>query len=98
MKKRGKLNKRLLIVRGEVEKNRIRTDIEEIENKIRESHKQEIWKNEAEAVEAIKDNVKYFYQYAKQKSIVRTSIGPLEVGNELTSDPVVIIIIIRVKG
>ena len=87
MKKRGKLNKRLLDVRGEDAKNRIRADIAQIENRISHSHMQEIRKNEADAVRAIKENVKYFYQYAKHKSKIKVSVGPLEDGEEITADP-----------
>ena len=87
MKKRAKLNKRLLNSRGDTERDRIKAIIKEIQVKLSESHMDELKRNESEAVQAIKENVKYFYQYAKKRSKLKVSIGPLEDDNALTTDP-----------
>ena len=60
----------------------------QIELEIRDSIKEEAMKKEFEAIEKIKTNPRAFFTYAKKKSKVLTSIGPLQDKNKkLQSDP-----------
>ena len=51
------------------------------------SHEQEIKNREARAVEKIAADPKYFYNYARTLSKVKTPIGPLTDGENIVSDP-----------
>ena len=76
MRKRSKLQKKL---HSESDPNsmRIVQEILNVEQKLKESHIIESNNKEKKAVANIKENPKYFYQYARSKSKLQTSIGPL---------------------
>ena len=59
----------------------------ELEEALQKSHLEEERMEESAAVASIKQNYKYFFKYVKRKGEVRTSIGPLLVGDKLSSDP-----------
>ena len=80
MKKRGKILKKEQ-THAQIQKLR------SIEEALQKSHMEEEKREEANAVDMIKLNPKYFFNYVKRKGQVKTSIGPLLVGNRLTSDP-----------
>ena len=62
----------------------------QIEIEIRDSIKEEAQKKELEVINKIKTNPRAFFSYAKKKSKVITSIGPLlDKENKLQSDPTV---------
>ena len=76
MRKRSKLQKKL---HSESDPNSLRIvqEILNVEQKLKESHITESNNKEKKAVANIKENPKYFYQYARSKSKLQTSIGPL---------------------
>ena len=49
----------------------------DIEKKLQKSYRESEEYMEDSAVEAIKDNPKYFYKYTKKRSKCTTKIGPL---------------------
>ena len=69
-----------------------------LEEQLAASHIEEIRQREEQAVESIKVNPKYFYDYAKSKCEVRVEIGPLLDGaGELISDPFRMSEILRIQ-
>ena len=86
MRKRSKLNKKLRLTnhRGN---NKTKRELELIEYRLLESHKREARLMENRAVEKIRENPKYFFSYAKQKSRVKVPIGPLEEAGSIVTDP-----------
>ncbi|XP_076047312.1 uncharacterized protein LOC143028835 [Oratosquilla oratoria] len=64
-------------------KNKIKT----IENKLAESHENELKTEERRAVDAIKNNPKYFYSYARSKAEIRSSVGPISWQGRQITDP-----------
>ena len=87
MRKRSKLNKKLNQMPTELQKSQIVSELHVIDNKIVASHRAELTNNEREAVEKIKNDRKFFYKYAKSKSIVKAPVGPLKIGDELITEP-----------
>ena len=61
--------------------------LKDLEEALQRSHLEEEKTEESAAVASIKLNYKYFFKYAQKKGQVRTTIGPLLVGDRLTSDP-----------
>ena len=86
MRKRSGLKKRLQRAR-ESNRRDIESQIAAIEERISESHLNELKRNEEKAIEAIRSNSKFFFKYAKQKAETRTEIGPLRRGSELVCEP-----------
>ena len=62
-------------------------ELEDLEEALQKSHMEEEKSEESAAVASIKKNCKYFFKYVERKGKIRTSIGPLLVGDRLTSDP-----------
>lgn len=58
-----------------------------IEKALKKSYDEEMSYQEEKAVQAIKRNTKYFYNYAKKFHKIKTNIGPLMDGHEIISDP-----------
>ena len=56
----------------------LKVNILEIDRMLCESHERELKIAEENAISAIKDNCRYFFEYAKSKSIVKSNIGPLK--------------------
>ena len=70
----------------------------QIEIDIRDNIKEEALKKELDVINKIKTNPRAFYSYAKKKSKVITSIGPLvDTNNKLQSDPTVMSNILQEK-
>ena len=67
-------------------KERITTEIKELEDKLKESIINQKNTEEKRAVEAIKKNAKYFYSYANKKLKKRVDIEPLENEGVLITD------------
>ena len=85
MRKRRKLTEKLKVT-GENHKVRIKSKLIEIEMLLQRSHSEARSRKEQLAVKAIKTNSKYFFNYAKQFSSTKSSIGPLlNENNEYTS-------------
>ena len=68
-------------------KNSILKEIETIEEKLKLSHKMEAEKKEHDAISKIKENPKYFYRYAREKSVVKSPIGPFIQDNKTIVEP-----------
>ena len=77
MRKRTKLRKKLRNIINTEIRTQTENKIISIEEKLKRSVELENDRKETNAVSCIKTNPKYFYKYAANKSIVRTSVGPL---------------------
>ena len=82
MRKRRKLQHRVsatpLATAG-----RLQAKIADINEKLRQSINAELEREERRAVETVKNNSKYFFSYAKRRTKLKTSIGPLERNGEM---------------
>ena len=89
MKKRAKIRIKLETSRmSDLNKSRLKDDLLENDTKIKESHEREDLDEERVAVSRIKDDARYFYKFAKKKSTMKSTIGPLKkLNGELTSEP-----------
>ena len=58
-------------------KLKFQTELIDIEKKLQKSYKTHQLENEQKATKAIKSNSKYFFNYAKRFSKIKSSIGPL---------------------
>lgn len=87
MRRRCKWNKKLskLTHRNDIE--RLKYKLEEVEERIKESHMEELKREENKAIDAIKLNSKFFFKYADKKKTMRAGIGPLKKDGQLVSDP-----------
>ena len=67
-------------------RNNLQNELIQVEVKLQKLYKESNLYHENKAVDAIKDNVKYFYSYAKKRSKVKVKVGPLlnEETNTLT--------------
>ena len=87
MRKRTKILKKLKYVdKHSPQKAKLENKVEDIETKIKESHKKQQEHEEQQAVSSIKRNPKYFYTYAKRKLKTRVQIGPLKDGGKLVEN------------
>ena len=82
MRKRLNLRKKSANFKG-LNYHRITQQLVKIEEQLKSSHLQEIQNNEAKAISRMKSDPKYFYKYAKSKSITKSVIGPFIVEGEL---------------
>ena len=87
MRRRKKLNKKLLNAHGEQAKVQLTQKIDELESRLLESHRREREYDKERAVLAIKDNPKYFFSYARRKSEVKAMVGPFLKDGKIISDP-----------
>ena len=86
MRRRGKLRKQILYCNSR-STVKLSEEILKIEHKIQDSHISERKKQEEMAISKIKDNPRYFYQYARSKSTVKTAVGPfINAENQLIFD------------
>ena len=71
-------------------RNNLYSELIQVEVKLQKLCKESNLYHENKAVDAIKENVKYFYSYAKKKSKVKTKVGPLlnQETNTLTVDSI----------
>ena len=68
--------------------SRLKSELQNVEEQLSMNKEKHIMKIETEAIENIKSNPKYFYRYAKAKSVIRSNIGPLlNSKGDLTSHP-----------
>ena len=82
-RRRKRINKTLINVRSSRRKNKLSSELIDIEKKLTKSYKEEREYQEHIALGSIKKNVKYFYKYVCRFSKVKQKIGPLtdEAGN-----------------
>ena len=75
--RRRRIVKRLITVKSPATRDKLRAEMIDIEKKLQKSYRESEEYMEDRAVEAIKDNPKYFYKYTKKRSKCTTKIGPL---------------------
>ena len=80
MRKIIKLKKRMPPNTSTRQRRKLSEQLMKLEMKLADSHKRERDREEANAVNAIASNPKYFYTYAKSKSRIKTQVGPLRDG------------------
>ena len=86
MKRRSRINKRLLNMTSISRKDKLTKELIQIEMKLQESRKNSTIYEEQKAIKSIKKNSKYFFTYAKKFSKVRQGVGPLKSNNEYIYD------------
>ena len=88
MRRRNKYRKRLQKATHEARKSALKSKLIQIERCLQESYNSQAVHDENKAVEAIKENPKFFYSYAKKRLKTQSGVGPLmdKQGNA-THDP-----------
>ena len=86
-RRKMKLTKKLTSNRTEEQKARIVLEIQQIDDELIQSHQNEIKTKENSAVNKVKNDSKYFFNYAKSKSVNRCPVGPLKAQNKLVTNP-----------
>ena len=77
MRRRTRINKRLLRTTSSSIKDKLRKELIKIERELQKSRKNSKAYEERKAIQAIKRNAKYFYTYAKKFAKTKGNIGPL---------------------
>ena len=77
MRRRRRIAVQLQKVTSENRRKKMMTEARDIEKKLQKSYRETRDINEQKAVDAIKNNSKYFFNYAKKFSKVASGIGPL---------------------
>ena len=77
IKRRRKITKKLLHTNSKPKKDKIKDELLQIEKKLQKSFKESKRHVESKVIDSIKKNSKYFFTYAKKKSKLQSSIGPL---------------------
>ena len=85
-RKKSKLTKRLNSILPQAQRERIVSEVQKIDEAIIQSHKTELNNKESLAISKIKDDNKFFYNYAKSKSTTRCPVGPLKGQNGLITN------------
>ena len=84
MRRRHRTKLQLLKVTSDRRKEKLISQLIQIEKEIKESHRIQLEDQERNAISSIERNPKYFFSYAKRFSKIRTGIGPLiDAGNAL---------------
>ena len=86
MRRRAKLNQKLSCS-SQIQQASIIRQLTNIELDIKHSHAEEAAYQENTAVDAIGKNYKFFFKYAKNKSTIKTNIGPFIVNGVLIDQP-----------
>ena len=88
MRRRTKLRKALSRESAEPRRSKIMSQLIQIEKDLQESYRTQQTTEEEKAVEAIRENPKFFYSYTKSRSHVRSTVGPfLNESGDYVSDP-----------
>ena len=77
MRNKNYLRKKLSTTTSLVKMNNIKSEMKDIEEKLKSSHEAERIQDEQRAVGRIKENPKFFFKFAREKSLVRKPVGPL---------------------
>ena len=75
--RRRRIVKRLIKVKSPAVRDKLRAEMIDIEKKLQKSYRESEEYMEDKAVEAIRENPKYFYKYTNKRSKCKTKIGPL---------------------
>ena len=78
MKRKTRINKRLLKSNSQSIKDKLQSELVNIEKLLQKSRKKAKYYAEQKAINSIKKNSKYFYAYAKKLSTIKTGLGPLK--------------------
>ena len=87
MQKRKRLFKRSPGAESIASREQIARKLAELERQLIESRQTEAMAEETKAVEAIRRNPKYFYAFARRKTMTKSSIGPFRHDGNIISDP-----------
>ena len=87
MRQRSRVTKKIRVARSDSTRDRLKRKVVELEEKLRESHREERRRDEERAVSVIKTNPKYFYKYARSKAVIKADVGPFKGEHEDISDP-----------
>ena len=79
MRKRRKIVIKIGKENDQIVKERLKFEAGALEHQLVASHRNETRRTEEKAVKAIKTNSKYFYNYARSKSNIKSRIGPFDV-------------------
>ena len=77
MRRRRKVAKQLTTTQPPSKKNKLDSELIDIERKLQESYTRSNDHQEQKAIDAIRRNPKYFFSYVKKFSKIKTAIGPL---------------------
>ena len=77
MRKRTAYRSKLHKANNETRKTSLKTKLIQIERSLQDSYQSQAVYDESKAVEAIRENPKYFYSYAKKRQKLKSEIGPL---------------------
>ena len=77
MRRRKKVVKQFATAQSPSRKNKLDSELVDIEKKLQDSYKRSNDYQEQKAIDAIKWNPKYLFSYVKKFSKVKTEIGPL---------------------
>ena len=83
MRKRKKISDQLKLNLSDARKAKLNRKLVNIEVSLQESHKASKSMREKKAIQAIKNNPKYFFSYTKQHSKIKSQIGPLLDNNNM---------------
>ena len=86
MRRRSKIKKRLRTLFHLATREKLKRKLIEIEEDLEVSHANEAQAEETRVIRAVKKNPKYFYSYAKKKSVTRYAIGPLQAEGRLVTN------------
>ena len=86
MRKRSKIKKRLRTLFHLETREKLKRKLIEVEEDLDISHTNEAQAEETRVIQAVKKNPKYFYSYAKKKSVTKYAIGPLQAEGRLVTD------------
>ena len=89
LRRRRKVNNHLQKYLTQSQRLKYQKELTEIEKNLQRLYKSDSLENERKATKAIKKNSKYFFNYAKKFSKIKTSIGPLlikELGEYVSDD------------
>ena len=78
MRRRFKINKRLLHLTSPKMREKLRSELISIEVELQQSRKKSKLHQEQKAINSIKKNSKYFFSYAKKFAKTTSTIGPLK--------------------
>ena len=85
--RRRRINKRMIKITSPSLKQKLNSELLQIEKDLQKSHQNAAAFIEEKAVDAIRTNSKYFFSFAKKKSKTKSKIGPLlNMNNKLTNN------------
>ena len=85
-KKKIKISKQIKTTRSSVRMVTLRKKLQLIEEEITSNKEERIKKKEEDVISKIKTDPKEFYRYARTKTTVKSGVGPMRDGKNITSD------------